>query len=113
MNQLDSSRVVESKRNSKITSAAKIAIVSILTSSLEAGIKRHTAVNEERCRQLIDQSLMMVTSIAPKIGYEKAAAFAKEAFDSGKFPLAAKLFNEMMTNEKFDEFLTLVAYNHI
>ena len=41
-------------------------------------------VNEERCRQLIDQSLMMVTSLAPKIGYEKAAAFAKEAFDSGK-----------------------------
>jgi fumarate hydratase class II len=42
------------------------------------------AVNEERCRQLIDQSLMMVTSLAPKIGYEKAAAFAKEAFDTGK-----------------------------
>src|SRR5215216_7119049 len=42
------------------------------------------AVNEERCRQLIDQSLMMVTSLAPKIGYEQAAAFAKEAFDTGK-----------------------------
>jgi fumarate hydratase class II len=41
-------------------------------------------VNEERCRELIDQSLMMVTSLAPKIGYETAAAFAKEAFDSGK-----------------------------
>ena len=41
-------------------------------------------VNEERCRQLIDQSLMMVTSLAPKIGYEKAAAFAKEAFETGK-----------------------------
>jgi fumarate hydratase class II len=42
------------------------------------------AVNEERCRQLIEQSLMMVTSLAPKIGYEKAAALAKEAFNSGK-----------------------------
>ena len=41
-------------------------------------------VNEERCRQLIEQSLMMVTSLAPKIGYEKAAAFAKEAFKAGK-----------------------------
>jgi fumarate hydratase, class II len=41
-------------------------------------------VNEERCKQLIDQSLMMVTSLAPKIGYEKAASLAKEAFDSGK-----------------------------
>ncbi len=27
---------------------------------------------------------MMVTSLAPKIGYEKAAALAKEAFDTGK-----------------------------
>lgn len=41
-------------------------------------------VNEERCKALIEQSLMMVTSLAPTIGYEKAAAFAKEAFDSGK-----------------------------
>jgi fumarate hydratase, class II len=41
-------------------------------------------VNEERCRQLIEQSLMMVTSLAPKIGYEKAASLAKEAFASGK-----------------------------
>ena len=48
-NQLDSSPAVESKRNSKITRADKIAIVIILTSSLEAGIKRHTAVDEERC----------------------------------------------------------------
>jgi fumarate hydratase class II len=41
-------------------------------------------VNEERCRQLIEQSLMMVTSLAPKIGYEQAAALAKEAFATGK-----------------------------
>jgi fumarate hydratase class II len=41
-------------------------------------------VNEERCRELIEQSLMMVTSLAPKTGYEKAAALAKEAFDTGK-----------------------------
>jgi fumarate hydratase class II len=41
-------------------------------------------VNEERCHQLIELSLMMVTSLAPKIGYEKAAALAKEAFDTGK-----------------------------
>jgi fumarate hydratase class II len=41
-------------------------------------------VNEVRCRELIEQSLMMVTSLAPKIGYEQSAAFAKEAFKSGK-----------------------------
>ncbi|HEX2475126.1 MAG TPA: class II fumarate hydratase, partial [Lacipirellulaceae bacterium] len=41
-------------------------------------------VNAERCRELIDQSLMTVTSLAPKIGYEQAAALAKEAFQTGK-----------------------------
>ena len=41
-------------------------------------------VNQERCRVLLDQSLMMVTSLAPKIGYEQSAALAKEAFKSGK-----------------------------
>jgi fumarate hydratase class II len=41
-------------------------------------------VNADRCRELIEQSLMMVTSLAPKIGYEQAAALAKEAFQTGK-----------------------------
>jgi fumarate hydratase class II len=41
-------------------------------------------VNEERCGEIIEQSLMMVTSLAPKIGYEEAAAMAKEAFKTGK-----------------------------
>jgi fumarate hydratase class II len=37
-------------------------------------------VNEERCQELIDQSLMMVTSLAPLVGYEQAAKLAKDAF---------------------------------
>jgi fumarate hydratase class II len=42
------------------------------------------AVNEDRCRELVDASLMTVTSLAPAIGYERAAALAKEALQSGK-----------------------------
>ncbi|HEX5481804.1 MAG TPA: malate synthase A [Terriglobia bacterium] len=34
-------------------------------------------------------------------------------FDSGKFDLAAKLFDEMMTNRDFAEFMTLKAYDYI
>ena len=41
-------------------------------------------VNEEQCEALIDQSLMMVTSLAPALGYDKAAKLAKQAFDEGK-----------------------------
>jgi len=40
--------------------------------------------NVERCEATIEQSLSMVTSLAPVIGYDRAAAIAKEAFQSGK-----------------------------
>ena len=41
-------------------------------------------VNADRCRSLIDQSLMMVTSLAPVLGYDEAAKLAKQAFKEGK-----------------------------
>jgi len=39
--------------------------------------------------------------------------FGAERFDSGKFGLAAQLFEQMMTGGEFPDFMTLVAYNHI
>jgi len=41
-------------------------------------------VNAARCEELIDQSLMMATSLAPVIGYDEAAKLAKQAFKEGK-----------------------------
>jgi fumarate hydratase class II len=55
-------------------------VANVLVDKLLNGLQ----VNVDRCRELIDQSLMMVTSLAPKIGYEQAAALAKEAFQTGK-----------------------------
>ena len=39
--------------------------------------------SEERCGELIEQSLAMCTSLAPIIGYDNAAAIAKEAYATG------------------------------
>ncbi len=36
-----------------------------------------------------------------------------ERFDGGKFDLASRLFDQMMTGAEFAEFLTLVAYDHL
>src|SRR5574341_548376 len=36
-----------------------------------------------------------------------------ERFDGGKFDLAARLFEQMMTGPEFPEFLTLIAYDHL
>jgi fumarate hydratase class II len=40
--------------------------------------------NPEACEASVEKSLSMVTSLNPHIGYEKAAALAKQAFKTGK-----------------------------
>ena len=40
--------------------------------------------NPQACEASVEQSLSMVTSLNPLIGYEKAASLAKEAFKTGK-----------------------------
>lgn len=41
-------------------------------------------VNRQRCEALVEDSLAMCTSLAPRIGYDLAAEIAKESFKSGK-----------------------------
>ena len=52
----------------------------IFVDKLLAGLE----VNADRCAQLIEQSLMMVTSLAPELGYDQAAKIAKQALAEGK-----------------------------
>jgi fumarate hydratase class II len=40
--------------------------------------------NKERCQELVELSMAMVTSLAPKIGYDRAAEIAKESARTGK-----------------------------
>jgi fumarate hydratase class II len=40
--------------------------------------------NRERCQELVELSMAMVTSLAPKIGYDRAAEIAKESVKTGK-----------------------------
>jgi len=40
--------------------------------------------DEERCRELLEKSLMLCTALAPHIGYDKAAAIAKRAFEENR-----------------------------
>jgi fumarate hydratase class II len=45
---------------------------------------RDMQANREQCQRQVEQSLAMVTSLNPLIGYDAAAALAKEAFQTGK-----------------------------
>jgi len=40
--------------------------------------------NRERCEELVERSLAMVTSLVPRIGYDAAAEIAKESVKTGK-----------------------------
>ncbi|MEX1017912.1 MAG: class II fumarate hydratase [Phycisphaeraceae bacterium] len=63
-------------------------------------------VNRERAEGLIEQSLMMCTSLAPEIGYDNAAKLAKQAFNENKtirqLVLEQKLIPEARLNELLD-----------
>lgn len=41
-------------------------------------------VNEERCAELLEASLMTITALAPEVGYDKCSALAKQAHKEGK-----------------------------
>jgi fumarate hydratase class II len=42
------------------------------------------AADRERAAEMVERSLAMVTALAPRLGYDRAAAIAKEAFASGR-----------------------------
>jgi len=62
--------------------------------------------NRERCESLVEQSLAMCTSLAPVIGYDKAAELAKESFKTGKtvrqVALDRKVLPESELNKALD-----------
>ena len=59
-----------------------------------------------RCRELVDRSLMLVTALNPHIGYDQAAAVAKEALATGKslreIVLAKKLMDAATLDRALD-----------
>ena len=65
-----------------LESVTLLAIVPRRRSSISAPIEMEA--NPEACEASVEKSLSMVTSLNPLIGYERAAALAKEAFKSGK-----------------------------
>ncbi len=61
--------------------------------------------NEERIDALTRQSLMLVTALAPRLGYEKAAEIAKTAHANGTTLREEALRLGHVTPEEFDELI--------
>jgi fumarate hydratase, class II len=58
--------------------------------------------NEPRIRELTERSLMLVTALAPKIGYDKAAAIAKAAHQNGTTLREEAVGGGFVTAQEFD-----------
>ncbi len=79
--------------------------VRLLGDAMES-FSRHCVVgivpNRERMDELLERSLMLVTALAPHIGYERAAAVAKQAHRDGSTLRQAALALGYVTAEEFD-----------
>jgi fumarate hydratase class II len=59
--------------------------------------------NRERIQDLVSSSLMLVTALTPKIGYDKAAEIAKNAHHEGTTLKEAALALGYLTEAEYDE----------
>ncbi len=73
--------------------------------SFRAHLVEGLAADEPRLKALMEQSLMLVTALAPKLGYDRAAKIAQKAHREGKTLKAAALELGWVTAEQFDEWV--------
>ncbi|KAH9730597.1 Fumarate hydratase 1 [Citrus sinensis] len=72
------------------------------SASFEKNCVRGIQANRERISKLLHESLMLVTSLNPKIGYDNAAAVAKKAHKEGTTLKDAALKLGVLNSEEFD-----------
>jgi aspartate ammonia-lyase len=80
----------------------------ILTAGVQAFTDRCVAgieADEERCRELVEQSLMLCTALTGYIGYEEAAAVAKEAYSKRRTIREVVLDHDLMDETQLDKVL--------
>lgn len=61
--------------------------------------------NEERCRELVHNSIGLVTALNPIIGYEKSTMIAKEALKTGRSVYELVLEHKILTQDQLDRIL--------
>jgi fumarate hydratase class II len=70
--------------------------------SFEEHCARGIVANEARIRELVERSLMLVTALAPRIGYDRAAEIAKKAHREHSTLREAALALGYVSGEQFD-----------
>jgi fumarate hydratase class II len=61
--------------------------------------------NQKACEAYVEKSLALATALLPKIGYDKAAALAKRAYDTGKTIREVALAEKVLSEDELDTLL--------
>ncbi|XP_057535875.1 fumarate hydratase 1, mitochondrial [Amaranthus tricolor] len=75
------------------------------SASFEKNCVRGIQANRERISKLLNESLMLVTALNPKIGYDNAAAVAKKAHKEGTTLKDAALKLGVLTEDEFHQYV--------
>lgn len=67
------------------------------------------AVDEARTRELVEASLMLVTALVPRLGYDAAAHLAREAHASGASLKATAVRHGLLAETEYDALVNLAA----
>jgi fumarate hydratase class II len=66
---------------------------------------RGTEANREKCASNLEKSLALVTAFVPFIGYDKAAALAREAYEKNKSVREVALQKRVLPEEEIQKIL--------
>ncbi len=82
-----------------------VRILSDACQSFQLNCVDGTRVNEEKVKQHLQNSLMLVTALNPHIGYDNAAKIAKAAFENGTTLKEEAISSGLVPEDKFDEWV--------
>jgi len=89
--------------------------IRLLTSAANLLVERCISgivANRERCEELVELSLSMVTALAPKIGYDAAAAIAKESVATGRTVRELCVEKKVLPPDELAAVLDAMAQTH-
>ena len=82
--------------------------IELLSDSIECFVKyclKDIKANTKRITELLNSSLMLVTALAPKIGYDKAAMIAKKAHQKGTSLKQEALKSGLVNEKEYDSII--------
>ena len=82
-----------------------IRILSDACESFQLNCVDGTRVNEQKVKEHLQNSLMLVTALNPHIGYDNAAKIAKAAFENGTTLKEEAISLGLVPEDKFDEWV--------